>query len=44
VFALLPLLACLPLGAQDAEAQKKFEGTWEEVQGQGDLYYPREGR
>ena len=29
VFALLPLLACLPLGAQDAEAQKKFAGTWE---------------
>ena len=29
VVALLPLLACLPLGAQDAEAQKKFAGTWE---------------
>lgn len=29
VFALLPVLACLPLGAQDAEAQKKFAGTWE---------------
>jgi hypothetical protein len=29
VFALLPLLACLPLAAQDAEAQKKFAGTWE---------------
>ena len=28
VVALLPLLACLPLGAQDAEAQKKFAGTW----------------
>lgn len=27
--ALLPLLACLPLAAQDAEAQKKFAGTWE---------------
>ena len=32
--ALLPLLACLPLMAQDAdaqngEAQKKFAGTWE---------------
>jgi hypothetical protein len=27
--ALLSLLACLPLGAQDAEAQKKFAGTWE---------------
>ena len=29
VFVLLPLLACLPLGAQDAEAQKKFAGTWD---------------
>jgi hypothetical protein len=32
VFALLPLLACLPRAAQDAEAQnaqKKFAGTWE---------------
>jgi hypothetical protein len=29
VFALLPVLACLPLGAQDAEAQKKFAGTWD---------------
>jgi len=32
VFALLPLLACLPLAAQDADAhnaQKKFAGTWE---------------
>jgi hypothetical protein len=27
--ALLPLLSCLPLMAQDAEAQKKFAGTWE---------------
>jgi hypothetical protein len=27
--ALLPLLACLPLAAQDAEAQRKFAGTWE---------------
>ena len=27
--ALLPLLFCLPLVAQDAEAQKKFAGTWE---------------
>jgi hypothetical protein len=27
--ALLPLLACLPLAAQDVEAQKKFAGTWE---------------
>jgi hypothetical protein len=32
--ALLPLLACLPLAAQDAhaqdaDAQKKFAGTWE---------------
>jgi hypothetical protein len=23
------MLACLPLGAQDAEAQQKFAGTWE---------------
>jgi hypothetical protein len=29
VLVLLPLLACLPLGAQDAEAQKKFAGTWD---------------
>ena len=29
VVALLPLLACLPLTAQDADAQKKFAGTWE---------------
>jgi hypothetical protein len=29
VFALLPLLACLPLAAQDAELQKRFVGTWE---------------
>jgi len=29
VVALLPVLACLPLAAQDAEAQKKFAGTWE---------------
>ena len=27
--ALLSLLACLPLTAQDADAQKKFAGTWE---------------
>ena len=27
--ALLPLLACLPLTAQDADVQKKFAGTWE---------------
>jgi hypothetical protein len=27
--ALLPLLACLPLTAQDADAHKKFAGTWE---------------
>jgi hypothetical protein len=27
--ALLPLLACLPLTAQDTDAQKKFAGTWE---------------
>jgi hypothetical protein len=26
---LLPLLACLPLAAQDANVQKKFAGTWE---------------
>jgi hypothetical protein len=25
----LALLACLPLAGQDAEAQKKFAGTWE---------------
>ena len=29
VVALLPLLACLPLMAQDTDAQKKFAGTWE---------------
>jgi hypothetical protein len=29
VVALLPLLACMPLPGQDAEAQKKFAGTWE---------------
>jgi len=29
VIALLPLFACLPLTAQDADAQKKFAGTWE---------------
>jgi hypothetical protein len=29
VVALLPLLACLPLSAQDADAPKKFAGTWE---------------
>ena len=29
VAALLPLLACLPLTAQDTEAQKRFAGTWE---------------
>lgn len=29
VAALLPLLACLPLAAQDAEVQRKFAGTWE---------------
>ena len=29
VVALLPVLVCLPLAAQDAEAQKKFAGTWE---------------
>ena len=29
VIALLPLLACLPLAAQDADGQKKFAGTWE---------------
>jgi hypothetical protein len=29
VFALLPLLASLPLAGQDADAQKKFAGTWE---------------
>jgi hypothetical protein len=27
--ALLPLLACLSLTAQDTAAQKKFAGTWE---------------
>lgn len=29
LIALLPLLGCLPLAAQDAEAQKRFAGTWE---------------
>jgi hypothetical protein len=29
VFALLLLLSCLPLAAQDAAAQKKFAGSWE---------------
>jgi len=29
MFALLPLLAFLPLVGQDAEARKKFAGTWE---------------
>jgi len=29
VVALLFLLSCLPLAAQDAAAQKKFAGTWE---------------
>ena len=29
MIALLPLLASVPLVAQDAEAQKKFAGTWE---------------
>jgi len=29
VVALLLLLACLPLTAQDVDAQKKFAGTWE---------------
>ena len=29
MIALLPLLASLPLAAQDAEAQKKFAGAWE---------------
>jgi len=28
-FVVLPLLAALPLVAQDADAQKKFAGTWE---------------
>jgi hypothetical protein len=27
--ALLPLLACVHLAAQDKDAQKKFAGTWE---------------
>lgn len=27
--ALLPLLACLPLAAQDSQAQNKFAGAWE---------------
>jgi len=29
VAALLTLLACLPLAAQDTDPQKKFAGTWE---------------
>lgn len=29
MIALLPLLIAAPLTAQDAEAQKKFAGTWE---------------
>jgi hypothetical protein len=29
VIALLPVLVCLPLTAQDVDAQKKFAGTWE---------------
>ena len=29
VNAMLPLLACLPLAAQGADALKKFAGTWE---------------
>jgi len=29
VIALLPLLACLSLTAQEGDAQKKFAGTWE---------------
>jgi hypothetical protein len=29
VVVLLPLLACLPLAAQDAGSQKRFAGTWE---------------
>jgi len=29
VVALLPLLACLSLTAQEGDAQKKFAGTWE---------------
>jgi hypothetical protein len=29
MIALLPVLACLSLQGQDAEAQKKFAGTWE---------------
>jgi hypothetical protein len=29
MIALLPVLTSLPLAAQDAEAQKKFAGTWE---------------
>ncbi len=29
LIARLLLLACLPLTAQDADAQKKFAGTWE---------------
>jgi hypothetical protein len=31
VVALLPLLACLPLAAQDDGAQKRFAGTWEAI-------------
>jgi hypothetical protein len=29
LIALLSLLVCLPLAAQDTDAQKKFAGTWE---------------
>jgi hypothetical protein len=29
VVALLPLVACLPLAAQNADTQKQFAGTWE---------------
>ena len=29
MIALLPLLTCLPLAAQDVDAQKKFAGAWE---------------
>jgi hypothetical protein len=29
MIALLPLLTSLPLAAEDADAQKKFAGTWE---------------
>ena len=29
MIAVMPLLTLVPLVAQDAEAQKKFAGTWE---------------